>query len=101
MTTDEQAIEQSVAHFGLLDCPHQFHEVLAVYVVGLQLHLDLQTVVSTRDRLLYQLSEWLDQVHLGLVHTVPLVLRVWDLEDLPVLGLLACVLLDGGQDLVD
>lgn len=96
MTTDQQAVEQFVAHFGLLDRPHQLHEVLAVYVVGLQLHLDLQTIVGTRNRLLNQLSEGLDQVHLGLVYAVPLVLGVWDLEDLPVLRLLDRVLLDGG-----
>lgn len=95
MTADQQAVEQLVAHFGLLDRTHKFHEVLAVYVVGLQLHFDLQTVVGTRNRLLYQLTEGLDQVHLGLVHAVPLVLGVWDLEDLPVLGLLDRVFLDG------
>lgn len=41
MAADEEAIEQLVAHLVLFDSADQLHEVLAVYVVRLQLHLDL------------------------------------------------------------
>lgn len=53
MAADEQAVQQFVAHLALLDCSYQLHKVLAVYVVGLKLHLYLQTVVGTRNRILH------------------------------------------------
>ena len=85
----------------LLHQTQHVHEVLGVYVVGIQLHLGLDRTVADFECLSDDLPEWLDEIGLVLADAVPPLLTVTYVQNIPVGRLLAGVLLNGYQHLID
>lgn len=85
MTTDQQAVEKTALHIPLFHPSNQLHVVLRIDVISLQLHLDLQAIVRLRNSLPHDFSKRPNQIDLSLINTVPFILCIADLQDLPIL----------------